>query len=184
MLWPNERHLTIRAIPDFIETVFITPAHASITRQEGHWVDKDQAPVRTRVTISEVAKAAGVSKATVSRYMGEDRQLLAEATAARIAAVVERLGYRPNRMASALKRGRTGLIGMLLADIRNPYSVAVMHGVETACRQQGYSLVVCNTDCDDDQERTPPAGPAGLQRRWLDREHPWSSGRRAGRFGP
>lgn len=83
-------------------------------------MDKDAVPVRGRVTISEVAKAAGVSKATVSRYMGEDRQLLAEATAQRIEAVVERLGYRPNRMASALKRGRTGLIGMLLADIRNP----------------------------------------------------------------
>ncbi|PMZ88688.1 MULTISPECIES: LacI family DNA-binding transcriptional regulator [unclassified Pseudomonas] len=117
-------------------------------------MDKDAVPVRGRVTISEVAKAAGVSKATVSRYMGEDRQLLAEATAQRIEAVVERLGYRPNRMASALKRGRTGLVGMLLADIRNPYSVAVMHAVETACRQHGYSLVVCNTDCDDAQERS------------------------------
>src|SRR5207253_11364928 len=36
---------------------------------------------------------------------------------------------------------------------RNPYSIAVMHGVETACRQHGYSLVVCNTDRDDEQER-------------------------------
>ncbi|WXL24881.1 LacI family DNA-binding transcriptional regulator [Ectopseudomonas mendocina] len=116
-------------------------------------MNKDLLPTRARVTISEVAKAAGVSKATVSRFMGEDRQLLAEATAQRIEAVVERLGYRPNRMASALKRGRTGLIGLLLADIRNPYSVAVMHGVETACRQQGYSLVVCNTACDDDLEK-------------------------------
>ncbi|KTC56318.1 transcriptional regulator, partial [Pseudomonas fluorescens ABAC62] len=52
-----------------------------------------------------------------------------------------------------LKRGRTRLIGMLVADIRNPYSIAVMHGVETACRQHGYSLVVCNTDRDDEQER-------------------------------
>jgi LacI family kdg operon repressor len=42
---------------------------------------------------------------------------------------------------------------MLVADIRNPYSIAVMHGVETACRQHGYSLVVCNTDRDDEQER-------------------------------
>ncbi|MCU1715745.1 LacI family DNA-binding transcriptional regulator [Pseudomonas sp. 5P_3.1_Bac2] len=107
---------------------------------------------RGRVTISEVAKAAGVSKATVSRYMGADRQLLADATARRIEEVVQRLGYRPNRMASALKHGRTGLIGLLLADIRNPYSVAVMHGVETACRQHGYSLVVCNTAYDDDLE--------------------------------
>ncbi|WP_416236162.1 LacI family DNA-binding transcriptional regulator [Pseudomonas citronellolis] len=110
-------------------------------------------PARGRVTISEVARAAGVSKATVSRYIGGDRQLLADATAQRIEAVIEQLGYRPNRMASGLKRGRTRLVGMLLADIRNPYSIAVMHGVETACRQHGYSLVVCNTDRDDEQER-------------------------------
>ncbi|EKT4522835.1 LacI family DNA-binding transcriptional regulator [Pseudomonas putida] len=116
-------------------------------------MDKTLSQARTRVTISEVAQAAGVSKATVSRYIGGDRQLLADATAQRIEAVIEQLGYRPNRMASALKRGRTRLIGMLLADIRNPYSVAVMHGVETACREHGYSLVVCNTDCDDAQER-------------------------------
>ncbi|NQD75420.1 substrate-binding domain-containing protein, partial [Pseudomonas sp. CM27] len=63
------------------------------------------------------------------------------------------LGYRPNQMARGLKRGQTRLIGMLVADILNPYSVAVMHGVETACRQHGYSLVVCNTNRDDEQER-------------------------------
>jgi LacI family transcriptional regulator, kdg operon repressor len=55
-------------------------------------------------------------------------------------------------MARGLKRGRTRLIGMLVADIRNPYSIAVMHGVETACREHGYNLVVCNTDRSDEQE--------------------------------
>ncbi|MGH8419439.1 MAG: LacI family DNA-binding transcriptional regulator [Pseudomonas sp.] len=108
---------------------------------------------RARVTMNDVADMAGVSKASVSRFIGEDRQLLSEAIARRIEHAIETLDYRPNQMARGLKRGRTRLIGMLVADIRNPYSIAVMHGVETACRKHGYSLVVCNTDCDDEQER-------------------------------
>nr|WP_218580586.1 LacI family DNA-binding transcriptional regulator [Pseudomonas sp. Q1] len=101
----------------------------------------------------DVAERAGVSKASVSRFIGDDRALLSDAIALRIEHAIEALGYRPNQMARGLKRGRTRLIGMLVADIRNPYSIAVMHGVETACRRHGYSLVVCNTDRDDEQER-------------------------------
>ncbi|WP_431699971.1 LacI family DNA-binding transcriptional regulator [Pseudomonas sp. BR20] len=108
---------------------------------------------RSRVTMLDVAEHAGVSKASVSRFIGEDRALLSDAIALRIEQSIEQLGYRPNQMARGLKRGRTRLIGMLVADIRNPYSIAVMHGVETACRRHGYSLVVCNTDRDDEQER-------------------------------
>jgi LacI family transcriptional regulator, kdg operon repressor len=103
--------------------------------------------------MNDVAELAGVSKASVSRFIGDDRQLLSDAIALRIEQAIDTLGYRPNQMARGLKRGRTRLIGMLVADIRNPYSVAVMHGVETACRRHGYTLVVCNTDLDDEQER-------------------------------
>ncbi|VVP85555.1 LacI family DNA-binding transcriptional regulator [Pseudomonas fluorescens] len=108
---------------------------------------------RSRVTMLDVAERAGVSKASVSRFIGDDRALLSDAIALRIEHAIAELGYRPNQMARGLKRGRTRLIGMLVADIRNPYSIAVMHGVETACRAHGYSLVVCNTDRDDEQER-------------------------------
>ena len=108
---------------------------------------------RSRVTMLDVAERAGVSKASVSRFIGDDRALLSDAIALRIEQAIYELGYRPNQMARGLKRGRTRLIGMLVADIRNPYSIAVMHGVETACRAHGYSLVVCNTDRDDEQER-------------------------------
>ncbi|RYE73854.1 MAG: LacI family transcriptional regulator, partial [Oxalobacteraceae bacterium] len=107
---------------------------------------------RQRVTMLDVARLAGVSKASVSRFIGDDKALLSDAIAERIEQAIERLGYRPNQMARGLKRGRTRLIGMLVADIRNPYSIAVMHGVETACRRHGYSLVVCNTDRDPEQE--------------------------------
>ncbi|QXE09979.1 MULTISPECIES: LacI family DNA-binding transcriptional regulator [Pseudomonas] len=108
---------------------------------------------RSRVTMLDVAEHAGVSKASVSRFIGDDRALLSDTIAQRIEQSIAELGYRPNQMARGLKRGRTRLIGMLVADIRNPYSIAVMHGVETACRRHGYSLVVCNTDRDDEQER-------------------------------
>ena len=108
---------------------------------------------RSRVTMQDVAQRAGVSKASVSRFIGEDRALLSQAIAQRIERAIEELGYRPNQMARGLKRGRTRLIGMLVADILNPYSIAVMHGVETACRQHGFNLVVCNTDRNDEQER-------------------------------
>jgi LacI family kdg operon repressor len=124
-----------------------------INPKKGQAVNNMSNPTRARVTMNDVAEMAGVSKASVSRFIGEDRQLLSEAIARRIEHAIETLGYRPNQMARGLKRGRTRLIGMLVADIRNPYSIAVMHGVETACRKHGYSLVVCNTDRDDEQER-------------------------------
>lgn len=107
----------------------------------------------SRSTILEVARDAGVSKTSVSRYLGGERHRLSPDMQARIAASVKRLGYRPNQMARGLKGGRSKLIGMLVADIRNPFSVDVLHGVEQACRARGFSLVVCNTDNDPAQER-------------------------------
>ncbi|MDW7748184.1 substrate-binding domain-containing protein [Halomonas sp.] len=104
-------------------------------------------------TILEVAREAGASKTSVSRYFGGERARLSRELQCRIADASRRLGYRPNQMARGLKGGRSRLLGMLVADIRNPFSVAVMHGVEQACREHGLSLLVCNTDNDPAQER-------------------------------
>ncbi|MBY5983754.1 LacI family DNA-binding transcriptional regulator [Halomonas sp. DP5Y7-2] len=106
-----------------------------------------------RATILEVAREAGVSKTSVSRYYSGERERLSTAMQERIVAAATALGYQPNPMARGLKGGPSGLIGMLVADIHNPYSVAIMHGVEKACRQAGLSLMLCNSDNDLDQER-------------------------------
>ncbi|MGO2240482.1 MAG: LacI family DNA-binding transcriptional regulator [Halomonas sp.] len=106
-----------------------------------------------RSTLLEVARIAGASKTSVSRYFGDERERLSPSLQARIAEAAERLGYQPNQMARSLKGGHSKLIGMLVADIRNPFSVAITHGVEQACRQHGYSLLMCNTDNDPEQER-------------------------------
>ncbi|WP_104203231.1 LacI family DNA-binding transcriptional regulator [Billgrantia saliphila] len=105
-------------------------------------------------TLLEVAREANASKTSVSRYFGGERERLSPSLQRRIAQAARRLDYRPNQMARGLKGGRSRLIGMLVADIRNPYSVAVMHGVEQACRERGYSLLVGNTGNDPAQERT------------------------------
>ncbi|WGI26746.1 substrate-binding domain-containing protein [Halomonas alkaliantarctica] len=110
-------------------------------------------PTPRRSTILEVARLAGASKTSVSRYFGAERERLSPSLQTRIAHAAGTLGYQPNQMARGLKGGRSKLLGMLVADIRNPFSVAITHGVEQACRQYGFSLIVCNTDNDPEQER-------------------------------
>jgi LacI family transcriptional regulator, kdg operon repressor len=106
-----------------------------------------------RVTIMDVAQVAGVSKTTVSRYLSGQYQILSESTRDRIKAAIEQLNYRPNKMARGLKRDRSNLIGMVVADITNPYSTAVLRGAEDICKKKGYSMMVCNTDNDPAKER-------------------------------
>ena len=106
-----------------------------------------------RATLIEVAKLAGTSKTSVSRFFGPERERLTPKLQTRIAEAANTLGYQPNLMARGLKGGGSRLLGMLVADIRNPFSVAIVHGVEQAARAHGYSLIVCNTDNDPKQEQ-------------------------------
>jgi len=104
-------------------------------------------------TIDDVARAAGVSKTTISRYLSGQFDSIAEPTREQIKKAIEALNYRPNRMARGLKRDRSYLIGFVMADIMNPYFTAIMRGAEDICRKHGYNLLVCNTDNDPEQER-------------------------------
>ncbi|WP_252107426.1 MULTISPECIES: substrate-binding domain-containing protein [unclassified Halomonas] len=106
-----------------------------------------------RATLIEVARAANTSKTSVSRFFGPERDKLSPTLKARIDTAARALGYQPNLMARGLKGGGTRLLGMLVADIRNPFSVAAVHGVEQAARTRGYSLIVCNTGNDPAQEQ-------------------------------
>ncbi|WP_241608190.1 LacI family DNA-binding transcriptional regulator [Rosenbergiella australiborealis] len=100
----------------------------------------------TRATISDVAKAANTGKTSVSRYLNGEHQLLSDDLKHRIKQAISDLNYSPSQMARSLKHGRTKLIGLLIADITNPYSIEVMGGVETACRDNGFTLLMCNTN--------------------------------------
>lgn len=106
-----------------------------------------------RATISDVARVAKTGKTSVSRYLNGEQHALSPDLLNRIEQAIAALNYRPNQMARGLKRGRTRLIGLIIADITNPYSVDVLCGIEAACRAQGFTLLVCNTNNEIDQEQ-------------------------------
>ena len=106
-----------------------------------------------RATISDVARVAKTGKTSVSRYLNGEQHALSPDLKQRIEQAIAALNYRPNQMARGLKRGRTRLIGLIIADITNPYSVDVLCGIEAACRAHGFTLLVCNTNNEIDQEQ-------------------------------
>ena len=104
------------------------------------WIEMGVAAM-AKVRIKDIAEAAGVSPATVSRYLNNRPGQMTEETRARIAAVIERTGYRPNAAARNLRSDRTNLIGVVLADIANPFSSAMLEGLSASAAARGCSLM-------------------------------------------
>ncbi|WP_374446514.1 LacI family DNA-binding transcriptional regulator [Stella sp.] len=106
-----------------------------------------------KATIRDVARVAGVSTATVSATLTGSAPVSAALTE-RVHAAVAEVGYRPDAVARSLRRGETRMLGLLLADITNPFTTAVVHAVEAAAHASGYTLMLCNSDEDPAKERT------------------------------
>lgn len=96
------------------------------------------------ITITDIAKLAGVSRATVSGVLN-DSPLVNEKTKKRILEIIEQLNYRPNEVARALALKQTGLLGLVVKDISNPLYSKITLGVEQVCRDHGYSVIIGNT---------------------------------------
>ncbi len=103
------------------------------------------------VSIKEVAEAAGVSTATVSRVLSNGLHVRPEVRE-RVLMVVERLGYRPNLVARSLRAQHTQTIGLLVSDIGNPFFTALSRAVEDTAYAQGFNLLLCNTDEQAEKE--------------------------------
>lgn len=93
-------------------------------------------------TINNVARVAGVSTATVSRFLRGDQVRSAEA----IREAIDRLGYRPTLAARSLRSGIHYAVAMIVPDIVNPYFSSLAKGVESVFRDTPYRVFLCNTD--------------------------------------
>ncbi len=98
-------------------------------------------------TIKDVAQLAGVTPAVVSRLLsGDSRLRVRPETRARVAAAVAELGYTPNRAARALRRSRTGALGMALRHLTSPVYGEIFRGAEEEASRADHVLVVAELD--------------------------------------
>jgi hypothetical protein len=106
------------------------------------------------VTIADVASVAGVHGATASRALNpETRALVNERTAQRILEAAETLGYLPNRAARAISTGWSQTVGVVIPDICAPPFAALVRGIQDRLEEDGFAMLLANTDADPTRER-------------------------------
>ncbi len=113
-----------------------------------------EGPPPARPTMRDVAALAGVAIKTVSRVMNGVSTVDAELVG-RVRKAADMLGYRPNLTASSLRRGpgRSATIGLLLEDVSNPFSAALLRAVEDQSRDRGVQVLIGSLDEDPERER-------------------------------
>jgi LacI family transcriptional regulator len=136
----------------------------------------------SRPTMRDVAVVANVSFKTVARVVHGEHWVRPE-TALRVNDAIRQLGYRPNAVASSLKRGVSrDTIGLVIADVANPYFSSIARAVEDVIRDRLLLTITASTDEDATRERTVIDSlvkqrvtgllivPAGRDHRYLSQE--------------
>jgi DNA-binding LacI/PurR family transcriptional regulator len=104
-----------------------------------------------QATINDVARLAGVSKGTVSKYLNQTNYVSA-VSKAKIASAIAELRYAPNRMAQSLSLRRSYTIGLVVANIGNPFYAELIRGAEDVAASLGFTLLLASTDGEPKRE--------------------------------
>ena len=106
-----------------------------------------QGVIGLRITMNDVAKAAGVSITTVSHVINNTRNV-ESTTREKVEFAMQQLGYRPNSLARALRSGDTNTIGMIVPDVSNQFFADFSRNIENYGFEENYSVILCNSDND------------------------------------
>jgi len=109
--------------------------------------------MRSRTTLADVAKRAGVNVSTVSRSLNHETQSqVSKSTVAKIRKIAEEMHYSPNTVARGLRTRKSMTIGVIVPDLTNPIFPPIVRGVDSVLFSKGYSALVVNTDNNADVE--------------------------------
>jgi LacI family transcriptional regulator len=103
------------------------------------------------LTISDIAKASGVSQATAARALGNYASV-SEKSRRQVLAAARSLGYHRNELAAALVAGSTRTVGLVVGDIENPFFASVVRGLTDVVEVEGHTVLLANSDEDVDRE--------------------------------
>jgi LacI family transcriptional regulator len=105
----------------------------------------------TIINITDVARKAGVSIATVSRVLNNSDHKVNPATRQKVLEVIKDLDYRPNALAKGLLMKKTMTVGIIIPDISNSYYAEIVRGIQDMADQCGYAILLLNTDRNQDR---------------------------------
>ncbi len=105
-----------------------------------------------RITIEEIARMAGVSKATVSRVLNNSPTGVGSETRARVQKLAERLNYSINSTEIKGEKSQTKSIALILPDIINPFFAEIAKAIEIRAEREGYFVIIVNTDFSEERE--------------------------------
>jgi DNA-binding LacI/PurR family transcriptional regulator len=105
----------------------------------------------TRISIKDIARAAGVSHSTVSRSLSAS-PLVNPATKARIQRLAHEMGYTPNAAARSLVMGQSRTVGVVVTTIADPFIAEVVQGIESTAYEHGYTVILASSNSDSSRE--------------------------------
>lgn len=108
-------------------------------------------PERSPLTINDISRSAGVSKATVSRVLNSPEKVK-ESTRAKVLAIIQKSNYEPSSVARSLARRRTSTVGLVLDDISNPFFMELAKGVESILSGRSYTMLFTSSGWVPDRE--------------------------------
>ena len=108
-------------------------------------------PSRSKLTMDDVARAARVSKQTISAVIN-NKSGISEKTRVRVRQIIARMDYQPNMLAGSLRAQRSFTVGVIVPSIANSFYPEILRGVEDEAQRHGYSVFLCNSDENSEKE--------------------------------